>query len=192
MAHARRPFALYEDEDPLHCPHMLHLFSGIFSHEQQLDEFGRNRHNVTAVRDNDSRRLWNDIKELAETMSKKWSKGTKLGVAARYIINHFDTLTAYLDDPRLEATNNMRERMLRTEKLIENSSMFRKSLEGRFALDIIRTIVQTAVAARVPVQDYLLWVLKTPADEIERQAESFTPDAYGRMLPDNDDEADDE
>lgn len=191
-AHARRPFALYEDEDPVHCPHMLHLFSGIFWHEQQLDEFGRNWHNVGAVRDKDDRRLWGDIKELAETMSQKWSKGTKLGVAARYIINHFDELTAYLDDPRLEATNNMRERLLRTEKLIENSSMFRKSLEGRFALDIIRTVVQTAVAARVPVHDYLPWALKTPADEIEQHAEEYTPYAYHQIQLEADAEAEDE
>jgi hypothetical protein len=49
--------------------------------------------------------------------------------------------------------------MLRTEKLIENSSMFRQTLEGRFVLDIIRTVLQTAVAAGVPAHDYLTSVL---------------------------------
>ena len=41
---------------------------------------------------------------------------TPLGTGARHIIKHFDKLTAYLDDPRLDATNNLRERLLRTEK----------------------------------------------------------------------------
>ena len=177
-AHARRPFAVYEDEDPLYCPYMLHLFLGIAMHEKLLDEHGRNRDNVLAVRQADSRRLWGDIKELAEEMAEKWSQGTKLGVAARYIIKHFDKLTAYLDDPRLEPTNNMRERMLRTEKLIERSSMFRLTLEGRFVLDIVRTILQTAVAARVPTHEYLTSVLRSDAVEIEEHPERFTPLAW--------------
>jgi hypothetical protein len=178
-AHARRPFAVYEQEDPLYCPFMLHLFTGLAMHEQLLDEHGRKRENVLAVRQVDSRELWEDIKELATKMTAKWSKGTKLGTAARYILNHYDKLTAYLDDPRLAPTNNLQERMLRTEKLIESSSMFRLSLEGRFVLDIIRTILQTAVAARVPVHEYLVDVLRADADEIEKHPERFTPRAWG-------------
>jgi len=178
-AHARRPFAVYEDEDQVYCPFMLHLFTGLAMHEQLLDEHGRNRENVLAVRQVDSRRLWVDIKEVATTMTANWSKDTKLGAAARYIIKHYDKLTAYLDDPRLQPTNNLQERMLRTEKLIESSSMFRLTLEGRFVLDIIRTILQTAVAARVPAHDYLVDVLRADADEIEQHPERFTPHAWG-------------
>jgi len=174
-AHARRPFAQYEHEDPIYCSHILHLFTGIAMHEQRLDVHGRNRHNVLAVRQADSRRLWESIREIAQKLKKRWSKATKLGTAARYILNHFDKLTAYLDDPRLEPTNNMRERMLRTEKLIENSSMFRKSLEGRFVLDIIRTVLQTAVAAKVPIHEYLISVLREDPDEIASNPGRYTP-----------------
>jgi hypothetical protein len=181
-AHARRPFALYEHEDPVNCPFMLHLFRGLAIHEKALDEFGRNRKNVLAVRQVDSRMMWEHIKSLAEKMKAKWSKATKLGVAARYILKHYDRLTAYLDDPRLEPTNNMRERMLRTEKLIENSSMFRKSLEGRFVLDIVRTVLQTAVASRVPVHEYLLSVLRANPDEVADHPERFTPLAYANRM----------
>lgn len=176
--HARRPFALHRDEDPEDCEYMLHLFLGLAIHEQQLDEFGRNRDNVLAVRNNESRVLWSDILQLANEMANKWSKATKLGTAARYIMNHFDALTAYLDDPRLEPSNNFRERMLRTEKLIEASAMFRRSLEGRFVLDIVRTILQTAVAAGVPVHEYLVSVLRANDDDIQKQPSRFTPLAW--------------
>lgn len=177
-AHARRPFANYEDEDPMRCEHMLHLFLGLAIHEQQLDVFGRNRDNVLAVRGSDSRKLWGYILELANTMAEKWSPATKLGTAARYIIKHFDALTAYLDDPRLEPTNNLRERMLRTEKLIEGSALFRRSLEGRFVLDVVRTLLQTAVAAGVPVREYLVSVLQTSDDDLAKHPERFTPHAW--------------
>jgi len=177
-AHARRPFALWRDQDPERCEYMLHLFLGLAIHEDQLDVFGRNRENVLAVRGAESREMWNDILELAKDMADVWSKATTLGVAARYVINHFDALTAYLDDPRLEPTNSLRERMLRTEKLIEGSSMFRSSLEGRFVLDVVRTILQTAVAAGVPVHEYLVSVLRTSEAEVKQHPERFTPRAW--------------
>jgi hypothetical protein len=177
-AHARRPFALYEDEDPVMCGAILHQFLGIAIHEQQLDVFGRNPKNVLAVRQNESREMWDGILGYANTMAERWSKATNLGAAARYVINHFKELTAYLDDPRLEPSNSLRERMLRTEKLIEGSSMFRKTLEGRFVLDVVRTILQTAVAAGAPAHEYLVSVLRTSEDEIAKHPERFTPRAW--------------
>jgi hypothetical protein len=177
-AHARRPFAVYEHEDRIRCGYMLTLFQGLAIDEQRLDVHGRNRNNVLAVRGNESRQTWNDILKLAKKFADVWSKGTKLGTAARYIIKHFEELTAYLDDPRLEATNNLRERMLRMEKLIEGSSLFRRSLEGRFVLDVVRSVLQTAVAAGVPVHQYLLSVLRTSHNEIAKHPDRFTPRAW--------------
>ena len=174
-SHARRPFALYEHEDPDHCAYMLHMFKGLFIHEHGLNVFGRNEQNVRAVRDIDSRAHWSEIRELAKEMSTQWSQKTKLGEGARYITRNFDKLTAYLDDPRLALTNNFSERMLRLEKLIEASSLFRTTLEGRFALDVMRTVLQTAVAARAPLQDYLLDVLRASPKDVATEQTRFTP-----------------
>lgn len=177
-SHARRPFALYEHEDPEYCAAMLHLFKGLFIHEHGLDRVGRNAENVAAVRGVDCRDLWQRIKALAFEMSETWSRETKLGEGARYITRNYDKLTTYLDDPRLSLTNNFAERMLRLEKLIENSSLFRTTLEGRFALDIMRSVLQTAVAARAPLQTYLLAVLRASPVEIALNPERFTPRAW--------------
>jgi hypothetical protein len=183
-SHARRPFALYEDEDPELCSFILHLFKGLSIHEYGLDLHGRNEQNVVAVRTIDSRALWDEIKEIAEMMAEKWSPATKLGQGARYIIKHYDKLTAYLSNPRLDPTNNFSERMLRMEKLIEASSMFRTSLVGRFVLDILRTVLQTSVAAHAPLQEYILFVLQTPPGEIEAAPEDFTPAAFAKKYLD--------
>lgn len=174
-SHARRPFALYEHEDPEMCPMMLHMFKGLFIHEHGLSLLGRNEENVTAIRGIDSRAQWDDIKDLAELMSLRWSAATKLGEGARYITRNFAKLTAYLDNPRLDLTNNFSERMLRLEKLIEASSLFRTTLEGRFALDIMRTVLQTAIAARAPLQDYLLGVLRADPQDVAADPARFAP-----------------
>jgi hypothetical protein len=174
-SHARRPFALYEDEDPDYCAAMLHMFKGLFIHEHGLNLVGRNEQNVRAVRGVDSRAHWQEIKLLAEEMSTRWSRETKLGEGARYITRNFAKLTAYLDDPHLDLTNNFSERMLRLEKLIEASSLFRTTLEGRFALDIMRSVLQTAVAAHAPLQEYILSVLRASPADVAASPTQFTP-----------------
>jgi hypothetical protein len=85
------------------------------------------------------------------------------------------------ESPELHWTvllNNLRERMLRTEKLIEGSSLFRQTIEGRFVLDVLRTILQTAVAAEVPVHEYLVSVLRQDPDEVAKNPSRFTPLAW--------------
>ncbi|MBI4771228.1 MAG: transposase [Chloroflexi bacterium] len=179
-AHARRPFANYEHEDPDLCAYMLHLFAGLAMIEERLDVVGRNKVNVLAVRRNDGREFWEEILALAKDIAEVWAPATKLGTAARYIITHYSKLTAYLDDPYLEPSNNLRERMLRLEKLIEGASMFRKSLEGRFALDVVRTLVQTVVAAGVPVHEYLVWALSAERADVAASPKDFTPHAWAK------------
>jgi hypothetical protein len=182
LSHARRPFAIHEAEDPDYCSWILHEFKGIAIHEHGLNIFGRNRENVLAVRDVDSRKTWNQIRDYAQQMTERWSPATKLGAGARYIIRHFDKLTAYLDDPRLEPTNNFSERMLRMEKLIQRNSLFRQTLEGRFVLDILRTALQTAVAAGISPEKYLLAVLRSSPAEIAANPDGFTPRAWAAKI----------
>ena len=182
-SHARRPFALYEDDDPDACEAMLHLFKGLYIYEKGLDLYGRNEANVLAVRGVDGRRMWEEIKDLATIMTQKWSKATKLGGAAHYILRHYKKLTAYLDNPRISISNDFSERMLRMEKLIEASALFRNSLEGRFALDINRSILQTAIAAQAPLQDYVTHVLRAPPAEVVANPEKFTALHYARNNP---------
>jgi hypothetical protein len=73
--------------------------------------------------------------------------------------------------------------MLRLEKLIEASSLFRTSLEGRFALDILRTVLQTAVAAHAPLQDYVLGVLRASPDEVAAAPARYTPREWVAASP---------
>jgi len=187
-SHARRPFALHTDADPEICGWILHAFKGLAIYERCLSFHGRNHANTRAVRGIDGRQLWEDIRNCSEMLIKRWSSRTPLGEGARYVLRHYDKLTYYLGDPRLASSNNFSERMLRMEKLIQNNALFRQTLHGRFALDILRTILQTAIAARVDPQAYLLWVLRMPPDAVANEPEQFTPLAFARcctaLVPD--------
>jgi len=179
-SHARRPFAIHENDDPDACAYMLHLFKGLYIYEKALDLHGRNDANVRAIRDVDSRLMWEDIKEQATDMAERWSNATKLGIAARYIVRHYPKLIAYLENPIISISNDFSERMLRMENLIEANALFRNSLEGRFALDINRSCLQTAIAAHAPLQDYVTHVLKASPEDVKARPEDFTAVAYAR------------
>jgi hypothetical protein len=180
-AHARRSFAIYEDDEPDLCAWILHCFKGLAIYENGIDAFGRNRDNTASVRDADARALWEQIRDIARQIAAKWSRESPLGEAARYIEKHYDRLTYYLKDHRLTPNNNFSERMLRPEKLIENNSLFRQRLEGRFALDVVRSVLQTAVAARADLDRYLNWVLRMPPEIVASSPEEFTPLAFARL-----------
>jgi hypothetical protein len=177
-AHARRPFARFEHEDPELSGMLLTLFSELAFLEKSLDECGRNAQNVKLVRDIDAREIWRTIEQAAELTAKQWSRETKLGEGARYILRHKDALVAYLEDPRLSPTNNFAERALRMEKIIQANSNFRATLDGRCAFDILRSVGQTAIAADVDLNEYYLSVLKTPKHEVVANPERYTPYAW--------------
>jgi hypothetical protein len=181
-AHARRPFRLHRKDDPNACHRILHFFKGFAIYDRRIALKGRNETNTLAVRRVEHRQMWEDIRSECQLLLQRWSKKTELGRAAAYVLRHYDKLTYYLNDARVEWTNNLCERMLRLEKLIAKSSYFRKSIEGRCALDIVRTILQTAIAADVDPSAYLQWVLRMPADAIASEPDAFTPWAYAKWL----------
>jgi hypothetical protein len=185
-AHARRPFHRHQKDDPEACRRILHFFKGFAIYDSRIDLVGRNETNTLAVRRVEHRQMWEDIRDECRLLLQRWSKKSELGKAAAYVIRHYDKLTYYLNDARVQWTNNLSERMLRLEKLIANSSYFRTSLEGRCALDIVRTILQTAIAAKVDPNAYLQWVLRMPAESVESEPEAFTPWAYAKWMADRD------
>jgi len=177
-AHARRPFALYEKDDRT-CSAILASFGRIYHLEKELDTFGRNEYKVREIRKL-AIECWEFIKECAQKIEGRWSKDTPLGEGARYILRHYETLTRYINYPHVPLTNDLSERMLRMEKLIQVNSLFRNTLKGRFALDISRTIVQTAIAADINVKEYLMHVLMQPETT---NPKLLTPYAYSKCPP---------
>jgi hypothetical protein len=177
-SHARRPFALHQDDDPDVCEQLLHSFKGIPIYEGAIDAHGRNEANTLAIRGTDQRACWDTILEVCTEMQHTWSRQTPLGRGARYILRHFEKLTYYLRDARVSPWNNFSERMLRLEKLIARNSLFRQTLAGRFALDVMRTVLQTAIAAEVDLTAYLLWVMRMPKETVAADPAAFTPLAF--------------
>jgi hypothetical protein len=196
-AHARRPFWRFRDQDESLCYFMLRGFLLLSRIEKLIDARGRTHERVLKLRGKYGRRVWQALKNrcIAATTGNVptpgtypsgirpnvWPPGSELHKAAAYVINHFKSLTLYLDHTALEYTNNGRERALRIEKCMLSSSKFRKNRNGRAVLDVLRTINSTCTAARIDPADYMRYVFKQ-GEELHDHPERFTPYAVAKIL----------
>lgn len=186
--HARRPFWRWKDTDQRLCYWMLSAFLVLEQIEDRIDELGRTRDRIIRYRGRYSRKVWAIIRNRCESVLRgetvyghRWPKTSELYVACQYIVTHYQKLTRYIEDPRLPSNNNLSERVLRWDKIMQDASKFRKTEAGRLNVDILRTIVHTCSAAKVDLRNYLLFVFKN-RDAISASPERYTPYAYALML----------
>lgn len=179
-SHARRPFKRHLDQDPLNCTDALDAFRALFHVEEIIDESLKSQRGE--IRRETSLSFWNDLKEICEDMQGRWSPATVLGEGAQYVLGNFDALTRYCHDPRLPLSNDLSERLLRYEKLMDRSSFGRETVEGRARYDIIRSFWQSSVAAGVDPTVALLDILVSNPETVEASPSNFTPQAIASRL----------
>jgi hypothetical protein len=182
--HARRPFWRLKKKDERLCYWMLSAFLVLEEIEDRIDDLGRTRERILRYRQRYGRKVWTAMKKRCEAVMRGetvyghyWPKTSELFVACQYIVNHYDELTRYLDDPRLPSNNNLSERVLRWDKIMQDASKFRVTEAGRLHVDILRTVVHTCSAAGVELKDYLLFVFMNRS-AIESDPKRYTPYAY--------------
>lgn len=187
-AHARRPFWKHKDKDQRLCYWMLSAFLVLEQIEDRIDELGRTKARIERYRQRYSRKVWAIIRQRCESVMRgekiyghHWPKTSELYIACNYIVKHYEKLTAYLEDPRLPSNNNLSERVLRWDKIMEDASKFRMTEAGRLHVDILRTIVHTCSAAQIELKDYLLFIFKN-RDGIIADPTKYTPYAYALKL----------
>jgi Transposase IS66 family len=197
-SHARRPF--WDERSRIDATYFFLRGFQLLSHIEE--DHGKNRfENPKALRKRTkySRWIWMILRKGALTvMNQKqessgvlisykpvyWPKDSKFHISCQYIVNHYDELTLYLTYPELEWTNNLSERAQRKEKLMLNSSFFRKTREGRVVLDILKTIMATAQAAEINFEDYLQFVVLNKED-VKSNPHLYTPIAFAQRRKPN-------
>lgn len=189
--HARRPFWRHKKKDERLCYWMLSAFLVLEEIEDRIDELGRTRARIIRYRQRYATKVWAAMRKRCEavlrgekTYGHYWPKTSELYIACQYIVKHYDELTRYLEDPRLPSNNNLSERVLRWDKIMQDSSKFRMTEAGRLHVDILRTVVHTCSAAGVELKDYLLFVFKHRKAVAENPGQ-YTPYAYALALDAN-------
>ncbi|MDQ3230469.1 MAG: transposase [Pseudobdellovibrionaceae bacterium] len=191
-AHARRPFAKHVNDDEELCYYLLRAFLLIAHCEEAAFAEDITSERILRYRRKE-RFIWAIIRDVCEHVvggkkhhfakNKIWKSKTHLYKAAKYVLDHFNELTVYLDYPYLFAENNAIERSLRIEKAIQDAAKFRNAEEGRIALDVIRSVISTCRAAEVDFEWFLTEVLKTNRETIAKNPADYLPIVFSQAKP---------
>ena len=83
-----------------------------------------------------------------------------LGKAANYVISQWSWLTAWLEDGRLEISNNLAERSIKPFVIGRKNFLFANTPSGARSSAILFSMIQTAKENGLDPYRYLTWVLK--------------------------------
>lgn len=80
--------------------------------------------------------------------------------AIKYALGQQKSLTVFLDDPRLQPTNNAAERAVKPFVIERKNRLFANTEKGANAAALLYSVVETAKACRLRVFDYLNWIFE--------------------------------
>lgn len=180
-AHARRPFARFEEKDP-DAAAMVRLIHELYVVEDQADAAEATPAERKRLRDRLSRPIVDRIRAFALILDAKHPDkgGHPCGTGARYIRNQWFDLLKFLDHAELRLDNNLAEGDLRVVALIRKNSLYLggASAGPRFAACL--SVLRSCRLARINPADYLAAVTPTLIDwrRLSR-ANLPTPDLAG-------------
>ena len=110
------------------------------------------------------RRILADLKAFLDATVAKISGKSSLAGAIRYATSRWAALTRFVDDGRLEMTNNAAERAIRPLALGRKNYLFAGSDEGGRRAAIMYTLIETARLNDVDPEAWLADVIARIAD----------------------------
>ena len=106
------------------------------------------------------------------------SSASALGKAIHYLLEQWPYLRRYLEDGRLELSNNRAERSMKPFVMGRKNWLFANTPGGAQASSVIYSLIETAKENGLDPYRYLLWILQTAPQLSETNkawAESLLP-----------------
>ena len=158
LAHARREFfdVHKRTKDPV-AAEALRRIGEIYAIEARIR--GRPAEERVAIRQAETKplmmALWSWLMQRLEEISTKSS----LASAIRYTLGHWEGLTVFLGDGRVEVDNNTVERCIRPIPLGRKNALFAGSQSGGERWAILASLINTAKLHEIDPETYLADVL---------------------------------
>lgn len=180
--HARRYAAdLYREgykKNPV-VLNVLEIYREIFHRDEVIrTELGDNYEQIKVERETHLRGLFNILFAYLEVSQEFVMKNSDLYKAVNYILKAKEGLTNFFEDGRLELSNNLSERSLKIVINNRKSSLFFASEKGATGSCIITSVVQTAKANQLKVEEYITYILKYLSSHLNP-----TDDEVKKLMP---------
>jgi transposase len=188
FAHARRRFVdglkalgIHPRKPPTHPPdkarrllQAVRFIQTLYAIERRIR--GRPPQARQAVRDAESRPVLDALREWMEETLPRVAPKTPLGQALGYLHRHWDGLTRFLDDGRLEIDNNRAENAIRPFVVGRKAWLFADTVHGAQASANLYSLVETAKANGLEPYAYLRHVFtELPKARSVEELEALLP-----------------
>ena len=97
----------------------------------------------------------------ANEMQAKTAPKSTLGKALHYLLEQWPYLIRYLEDGRLELSNNRAERSIKPFVMGRKNWLFANTPAGAQSSAVIYSLIETAKENKLDPHRYLLWVLQS-------------------------------
>ena len=158
-AHTLRTFRDAKDEGPAVAKLLLDGIDKVYDVEAKGKAAGLDAPARQALRRSEAAPLVVELLCMTSGRKKKYSLNGKMAEAMRYLRSQRRSLLTFLRDGRVPIDNNACERAIRPIAIGRNNGLFAGSEDGGDTAATLYTIVESARAAGVDPQDYLLHLL---------------------------------
>src|SRR4029450_7006213 len=173
LAHGRRKFSELEETFPAECTGGIEAFKQVFEHDeaarlQQLTPTER-----LAYHQHASGPIMAALKSWLEQQfeERNVEPNSSLGKAFQYLLNHWQTLTQFLQVERSPLDNNIVERALKLAIRQRKNSLFYATDYSAYIASMLTSLIATCLHAGVNALEYLV------ARQEHRTAVFHDPDA---------------
>src|ERR1700726_3373986 len=159
LAHARRKFVeVYKETQSPFAHEVIERLQAVYAIEAEIR--GSSAEQRLAARCTRTAPLIEALKARLTAMVGQLFSQSKLAEAINYALNHWDGLTLFLSDGRVEVDSNTVERSMRPIAMGRRNSLFSGSEGGAESWAILASLVNTAKLHELDPQAYLADVLE--------------------------------
>ena len=181
-AHARRKiYDIHVETKSPAAAQALEMIARLFAIEADIK--GRQPSERLAVRRAKSTPILSELRGFLDATVQKVSGKSSLAIAFRYAASRWTALTRYVDDGRLETTNNAAERAMRPLALGRKNYLFAGSDEGGRRAAIIYTLIETARMNDVNPEAWLADLISRIADHPNTKIDELLPWNWSAATP---------
>ena len=158
-AHARRKFVDSIPKGVTDCPSakIVALLDKAAKYERDAKEANYTEEQILEMRQNQVKPLLDQAYDIIHTLRP--SKGSSLDAAVTYALNQKEKLYLFLDNPKVEMTNNLAERTVKPFVINRKNFLFCDTEKGADASAAVMSIIETAKRNQLDVYGYLLHLL---------------------------------
>ena len=158
--HGRRYFVKALDAGDARAAIPIAAFKKIYLIESLLvEDHGLRGDELAEARATRAGPVWAELRRWCEHVNDTTLPSSKLPIAARYILRHYEALTRYLTDGRIPIDNGLVERLFRRVAIMRKNALFVGSHDGGRRAAVIFSILTTCELIGLNPEAYLADVL---------------------------------